>query len=302
MTVSFVSGQARQYRAASVGKIAFQVLSETQPAAILGTTSRGIFIQSSTRWVLFLSFERHRSPLTITLGEFPPALLQLKSGLPVEISASRMAIPAAGVAILAEPEAVWYNPPQSAIILPEPQRRANLSFFARQALSKKGDQGLAGLLPALLNFPDAALPAVEQLPLLEDARRLREAVKTGDTRAAVQRLSRFLGLGRGLTPSGDDLALGLTLALNRWQHWLPARLELQQFNRQIQELAYQKTTTLSANLIECAGDGSSDERIENTLDAILTGKPAPQEILPEWLQWGASSGVDALVGMSLALT
>ncbi|NMC78583.1 MAG: DUF2877 domain-containing protein [Chloroflexi bacterium] len=298
---SAASNHWLEYHSASVGEIALQVLSQAQTAAILGTTSRGIFIQSSSRRVLFLSFERYRSPLTITLFGIPPRLRQLETGAAVEIAGGKMIIPAIQTAILTTPETVWHNPAPSEIILPDAQRRAHLSFLAQQVPAEKGDQGLAGLLTVLLDFPGPTL-AKEQQSLLINAWWLREAVRVGNTAAALQRVSRFLGLGRGLTPSGDDLALGLSLALNRWHRLLPPRLDLQRFNRRIQELAYQKTTSLSANLIECATAGNSDERITNVLDAIITGKPAPQQCTLDWLQWGASSGIDALVGMSLALT
>jgi len=52
------------------------------------------------------------------------------------------------------------------------------------------------------------------------------------------------------------LTLDLMLALNCWQHLLPACPDPQQFNRQIQVQAYQKTSTRS--VIERTVGRSSD--------------------------------------------
>ena len=75
---------------------------------------------------------------------------------------------------------------------------------------------------------------------------------------------------------------------------------LQDLNRRLVAAAYERTTRLSANLIECAALGESDERLLNVVDCILTGSPPVAECLPELLTWGSSSGVDALAGMAVA--
>jgi hypothetical protein len=65
--------------------------------------------------------------------------------------------------------------------------------------------------------------------------------------------------------------------------------------------AYQKTTTLSANLIDCAGNGQADERLLLAVDGMITGEPGPDACLEALINWGSSSDRDALVGMGLVL-
>jgi len=48
--------------------------------------------------------------------------------------------------------------------------------------------------------------------------------------------------------------------------------------------------------------GGSDERLVNVADGLLTGNPGESECISYALEWGDSSGVDALVGMAVALT
>jgi hypothetical protein len=116
--------------------------------------------------------------------------------------------------------------------------------------------------------------------------------------AAIQPL---LGMGAGLTPSGDDLALGLLLALNRWGQTLAPGLDLKLLNREIVRGAYERTTMLSANLIDCASRGQADERLIVGLDGILSGEYDPGMCASSLAGWGNNSGVDALVGMGLAM-
>ena len=65
------------------------------------------------------------------------------------------------------------------------------------------------------------------------------------------------------------------------------------------ERAYAHTTTLSANLIECASRGQTDERLVETLDGLLCGDPDAPACARRLQSWGHSSGVAALVGMIL---
>ena len=67
------------------------------------------------------------------------------------------------------------------------------------------------------------------------------------------------------------------------------------------EAAYGRTTTLSANLIECAARGLADERLVACLDWIMTGVGEFNEIAAGVLGWGSDSGTAALAGMGIAV-
>jgi hypothetical protein len=110
-----------------------------------------------------------------------------------------------------------------------------------------------------------------------------------------------LGLGAGLTPSGDDLVAGLMLALNRWRFELAGDMDLEALNQDLTSLAYKKTTRLSANLIECTCQGEADERLILALDGIMAGKYDPAKCASALAGWGNTSGSDALAGMALAI-
>ena len=109
-------------------------------------------------------------------------------------------------------------------------------------------------------------------------------------------LTPLLGHGRGLTPSGDDFILGVLLLLSRYTAARPS----QDFAPLI-EAAYQKTTTVSANLLEAAARGLADERLIEVLEALMSAPGHGEESITALLGWGSSSGVDALAGMLTAL-
>ena len=118
----------------------------------------------------------------------------------------------------------------------------------------------------------------------------------------VDGLSGLLGVGRGLTPSGDDFIIGLLLALNRWRVGSWPHSGLRRLNQEVTDAAYQRTTRLSANMIECAALGEADERLVAVADCISVGDPPEAECVSRVLGWGASSGTDALIGMAVAVT
>src|SRR5690606_30402866 len=100
----------------------------------------------------------------------------------------------------------------------------------------------------------------EQQRLLPIVRQMQLGVADNNTARARDAACRLLGLGRGLTASGDDFILGFLLLRNRWPANHADASWAQTLNQAIVDAAYARTTTLSANLIECATRGESDER------------------------------------------
>ena len=59
--------------------------------------------------------------------------------------------------------------------------------------------------------------------------------------------------------------------------------------------ARKRTTTLAANLLELAARGEADERLLEAADHVVAGSPCGLA----FLDWGAHSGTDFLVGLAL---
>ena len=271
-----------EYRAASIGQMAFQVLSENREAFVIGTTSHGVFIRAGDR-IIFISFEAYRGPLTLTLNPPTNRLRSVTAGSTAIISSGRLILPSADTIISVERGDMWRPANAGHPARTPAERFESLCYLAREVLACRGDVGFGALL------------------LLSTILELREALRT-DLSCAAEIACGLLGIGQGLTPSGDDVVMGLLLMLNRWRAALWPDGDLDSLNRRVVESAYTRTTILSANLIECAALGQADERLINVVDCIVIGHPSESECVPLVLGWGASSGIDALVGMALAVT
>lgn len=296
----------RLFKATSIGLIASQVLSKDQDAQVFGNTSRGLFIKTAFNWLVFLSFEQFRGPLTLTLAETDPAFRQVAPGDQFRICATSIFVPVLDIIITSKDDQIWQPLPPSVRPLDDAERQVKLVKFAKEIISKKGGMGLAPLIPALLGVPGTHRP-LEINNRLDwgDFLQVQKYVCNRDVNPLARLLSTLMGSGTGLTPSADDFIVGLLLALNRWHNLLWDEGRLRDLNQKVVEAAYKKTTMLSANLIECAALGLADERLVNALDWLMTGFSLKLEIetavADELLGWGHSSGVDAFVGMAAAL-
>jgi hypothetical protein len=273
-----------------------------QAGTVSGITSRGIFLHLKSGWVIFLSSEEYRGPLTINLQGDVQGLRALEPGTPVKIQAGQLHCAAAGLIIHTSEAAQWETPPKPLTMLSAEKRKTQLISLARQVLVARKAEGLCALLAMLLDLPndygDHDQIEVQITPAIKS---LQQALVSYQAAQVTMALEPFLGLGAGLTPSGDDLAIGLLLALNRWGNLLKPVLEIEELNRIVVQIAYSRTTTLSANLIECATLGQADERLVFALDGLLSGRPGLEICAANLLAWGNSSGCDALVGMALAI-
>jgi hypothetical protein len=161
------------------------------------------------------------------------------------------------------------------------------------------------VLPALLDWPGAAAsPPVWDSLLAARVQNVLALPRLLQFRAVPQvtaNLGQLLGCGRGLTPSGDDLVLGLLLVANRWGVAGLQGEALARLNAEVVDAARQRTTTLSACLIECAAQGEADERLLAAADYLFSGAGDASKVVDELLTWGASSGLDALVGMAVVI-
>ncbi|MGD0934699.1 MAG: DUF2877 domain-containing protein [Streptosporangiaceae bacterium] len=135
----------------------------------------------------------------------------------------------------------------------------------------------------------------------------------GDLASAVEVAESLVGLGPGLTPSGDSMISGLLLALRLlggatpggtkavWlADWLGAAVTC---------YAEQRTTALAATLLHCAARGQAAEEVSAVLRAFAGQKPvepAARRLLTAGratgaeLTWGLIAGCGAALALSVA--
>ena len=104
----------------------------------------------------------------------------------------------------------------------------------------------------------------------------------------------LVGLGPGLTPSGDDLIGGALCALHAaGRDRITARLAGWAL-----PLARSRTNRISYAHLACAAEGECAEAVNDAIVAIIAGEPAD---LARINALGHTSGWDALAGATLAL-
>ena len=126
---------------------------------------------------------------------------------------------------------------------------------------------------------------------------MRAAIAYGDRAAALEATDELIGLGDGLTPSGDDFLVGLTAALRATRHDLAAPIATRAAGR-----ARGATTDVARAALEHAARGEYAERIHDVLGALArSDEERLRSQVERALSWGASSGADSLLGVLVAL-
>ncbi len=133
---------------------------------------------------------------------------------------------------------------------------------------------IPGFLPLLLGR-EPRNPIGHPLRLLKDYTQISSLLSqqpSPSPAGLASHLLPFLGLGAGLTPSGDDLILGLILALARCGPSLGAPVDPAALAAEINPIAARRTTALSASLLAAAANGQADERLILALDSLAYGQ------------------------------
>jgi hypothetical protein len=295
------------FTALNAGKSVIKELDPPQGGRVTGVTSRGIFVLTGRAGIIFLSHEVYRGPLTVNLPALPPDMTAaLVMGAALSLSPGCLSDRKGRFRFLIPAGCSWSA--QAApleLISPVSPRRARLNSFCRLALDRKTGAGFAPILPALLDWPGAAASSPVWDSLLaarvQNVLVLPRLLQMQAIPQVSANLVQLLGCGRGLTPSGDDLVMGLLLVANRWGDSGLQGEALVRLNAEVMSAARQRTTTLSTRLIECAAHGEADERLLAAADYLFSGAGDEDKVLTDLFTWGASSGTDALVGMAVGV-
>ncbi len=281
-----------------MGQMASEILQDGVPVVVRGRTSQGIFLEAGPEGVIFVTQSTYRGPLTVNLlpendfiklagendqGYVGDSCLELHPTA-LGLNWSRIDFWKLKNEVVAFDNIlatrINYN---IQVLLNEIVARRNdqndyLNFISPRLHTENTVQGtiLAIAIPQVL----AALWK-NDLPLFSGAAR------------------KIIGLGRGLTPSGDDFLSGVFYALHRIAS--PAAPYLNTFDDTLLQIARARTTRISANLIQCSLRGQVDERLNAAFDTLLSLTPIDPVVLTGILNWGSSSGVDWTCGVICAL-
>ncbi len=134
-------------------------------------------------------------------------------------------------------------------------------------------------------------------------RQLTTALAAANEARVANALRALIGAGPGLTPSGDDVVVGLLTVLHRASATAPVAIPLGMLRRHLRGLLH-RTTPLSAHYLKLAMQGHLGEHLTALIDSCLTAGPedARQRLADRVLRTGATSGADSLVAVGIGLS
>ncbi|MDR7495705.1 MAG: DUF2877 domain-containing protein [Armatimonadota bacterium] len=258
---------------------------------VLAAFARSAYLEVRGEVVALAAAGLDRGPLVILVDGFDGG--RLSPGDEVALAGGRLRVAAYDIALDgADPwDPTLPTPPAGAVSrLPDVER----------ALARGAPPESAA---ALLGHPPAAVSARHRrlldslcagLAVLEDT--LRGLDACGDLAAAVGHIA---GRGPGLTPSGDDVLVGVLHAMTAWPA-LAAAAGGPEVRRRIARAASPLTTRISAAYLRAASEGWAAEPWHTLVGALDGTDEALGAAVAALLRVGETSGADALTGFCWA--
>jgi hypothetical protein len=171
---------------------------------------------------------------------------------------------------------LWQPP-----VLDEAAGAADLGSLREAARGRVPEEGLGGLILGSYNgLSTHAQPALEAL----------DAWLAGNELAA--QAEALIGLGPGLTPSGDDYFGGMLVALRACGR----AAQCAALWRWLEPLLAGRTSAISAAHLAAAAEGEAHEALHFCIAQLFTKNGAWSTVLPQLDAVGHCSGWDALAG------
>jgi hypothetical protein len=285
-----------------IGEEVYRLLNNWQIARVMGNTSKGIFAINQAKDVFFISYDRHKSPITISLGNAAKDLQDVALGEEIALSSSGLTFVNQNVQISCVGLIPWVSLRSNLKMSTRTVRQKRIRRIAEMVTKEKNDIGFSPFLSKLYLQSETLNIPIGEMAIFRHIEKIINLASVRNLAEIQQEMAKILGYGRGLTPSGDDFAVGFLLGLNRWGKELGYQTEDgNHFNQFIVKMAGEKTTSLSQSLIRLATAGQADERQLDVLDGIMTGKPSAAICARNVLAMGNSSGIDGFLGMAVAV-
>ncbi len=249
-------------------------------------------------WVAANGAPMHRRCLKIE-AELP----RIHAGAPFRVEAHGLNI-AHGIILDRAAASPWQSPrlPYGKIMdaaeIPDTLRTLASALDLAQA------KGLGRLIPAILGAPTEPVAEATD-PVLLRARPaalgIAEAVRAGDRERTTQYADALVGLGAGLTPSGDDFLGGFLFGVNAVRRAYPAA-RVMGYELHV-HLYRSRTHPISLAILGDCSQGHAIAPLHEIVNSILLGASARSLRSPisQLLNLGHSTGWDMLAGLVAGL-
>jgi len=288
-----------RFRVVRMGVIAASTLALYGQGVVIAVFNRSFYCDFKERLVCIGSLSLGISPLNV-LTAFPDEgmlpSLGLRTGLPVRFSGRSLLAVGDRLVLAVAGAEVWRPcaPPHPDFRL----AKTGLEALEQALIGRLPTEGLAGWIDPFFQHVPATNPVLNRAVVPLNRLQVWLAKALGEPRVPtdpdLSSLKGLLGLGPGLTPSGDDLLGGIMLALKA----LNKRALLKTFSRAVLHAMDEQVNPISAAHLRASMDGTGCAAVHGVINRILSGK---REKWPERLNeidgLGHTSGWDMLTGI-----
>jgi hypothetical protein len=287
-------------QAGVIGHRVREELSRLNVAHVTNATPQAITLLFASQFVTFISYDPYRGPLNINFANPNIDHLQVFTGQEAHFQADEIVFNSLRTHILLNDTLVWEPPAPPYTTRPLIDAVATMKYLVMHTMRHRRGVSFVPLMAYIIDSPDRpTIPAGLQNTIVNIL--ILKQLFNRPLVASVPALTELMGMPRGANPSADDLIVGLLLFLNRFPQRQNIQADLQEFNQALTEMAFSKTTSISANRIDCAAHGSADERLVRVVDSILMGSLNEEQIIHILDSFTDNIGCDALAGIALAL-
>lgn len=284
-------------RARSIGPFAARALRASEQGAVVAVFERSVYARFGEQSICIGGAELWDGPLNAVCAGSPPAGFS-SLALGDRICLARPISTAADCRVtidVSHADAWWpARPVKNDLVAGFPpgfrnRLRDGLEAVIR-ALPQPPADGLGGLLGGVgTPLARAVGSSAEHIA----------AVIRGEAAPARERIAPLLGLGPGLTPSGDDYLGGVLIAL----HAVGRDAEAERIWSVIQYVTPSATNDISAAHLVAAAQGFGSAPLHALLTAIIGGERDQRlaDLAAAVIRIGHTSGWDALAGAFMAI-
>ncbi len=266
----------------SIGARALRLFRAQSDWSVVAVFERSLYLRSGAAFVCVGESSIGDGPLSILtthgagrdLGTCPGTIVGMLR------RAAQLDVMPAGVSI-------WHPPPWP--VAPPPLDRGYIQSVAAAARMAAPPASFLHALVAKSAPPDLVLVHADK-----GLDALRRVLVTGQPVDADRAAATLLGLGYGLTPSGDDVLSGAVIMLHAIGDHSTAVALAMAIRRHMRTM----TSPLSCAFLDAACDGEPSAAVHNAISGLLGGAAAAAVIGP-LADVGHTSGYDLLAGILL---
>ena len=275
------------------GHLLDTTITSATSAEFFGQTSKGIFLKSQTNKIIFVTNIQSKGPFTLNIESPNKPLPHCTKKTTIRFFQNQIKFQNPSFEIDLSKAKIW-NPTEISYITP----KTNLIKNCKNAFSILESNSKNNLLSYAKTLFNSSSKSENNLVLsFNQLNHVKQSIELNSEENLLQSLINCIGFGNGLTPSGDDFICGIILA----ETILKNKPFTSKFKETLINSALQRTTLISANLIEAAFKKSADERILLALKEICADEITNIGAIKNLLTWGNSSGLDTLTGIILSV-